>query len=232
MGGAVALIAAAASMTNSSMADNAGGQCGGGLFVATLLKPSSLELRSKEADSRFNMSRSTMMSNRAGTGAGICSKQLEDLLVGDEYNPHHIYDMMWSSKNGDATPVRGVSAINMVNSVFLNNTGGEGWDVYADNTTSIVFDVGVNIHMQSASVLWRRNCTIGEVPTGDGSCLACGAFSYSLSAGGSCIQCNASAQCPGGALITPLPGFWHAAGGNDTRSNPRCSLGNVTRCAH
>jgi hypothetical protein len=117
----------------------------------------------------------------------------------------------------------------MVVATYLNNTGGEGWDVYADNNTSTWFGHGVNIHRQNASVLWRRKCTAGELPTGDGSCLACGAFSYSLSAGGPCIPCNSSAYCPGGALVTPLPGFWHAAGGSETPLCPSCSLGDVIR---
>lgn len=226
-------------MANSSIAHNDAGQCDGGLLVTALLEPRfSFDSRLWAASS-LNMSSTVLISNTASAGAGICSQKLQYFLVDNDYNYEFIYAnelafyTTWSSRDSKwPEPVRGVAAMHMVNSVFHDNSGGEGWDVYADNSTSFKFGVGVNIHRQNTSVLWKRNCTIGEVPTGDGSCRACGAFSYSLSAGGSCIQCSASAQCPGGALITPLPGFWHAAGGNGTQSNSRCSLGNVTRCAH
>lgn len=228
-GGAVALASSNVSLVNSRIAHNAGGQCGGGLFTTTL--PG---LSLWEAAGNFNMSGSILQSNTAQTGGGMCSKGLEIFSQGDAYDPLQTARSSTIEYLSKLSLVRGFSSIRMVNSTFQDNTGDEGWDVYANNATSIWFGPGLNIHTHNASVLWKRNCTIGEVPVGDGSCLGCPAFSYSLSVdvtvGAACKQCPPSTQCPGGALVTPLSGFWHAHGGTESLLYPTsCSLIDVIR---
>lgn len=86
VGGAVAVIAATVSMTNSIIANNVAGHCGGGVFMSTLLAPTS-----KEGASSFTMSSSTFTSNMARTGGGICSQPLENFLLESYYNAGDIY---------------------------------------------------------------------------------------------------------------------------------------------
>eukprot|EP00878_Enallax_costatus_P045481 GHUV01054839.1.p1 GENE.GHUV01054839.1~~GHUV01054839.1.p1 ORF type:complete len:106 (-),score=5.27 GHUV01054839.1:146-463(-) len=43
-------------------------------------------------------------------------------------------------------------------------------------------------------------------------CMACMQGSYSLDPSAAvCEPCPTSADCPGGAVVSPLPGMWHSA---------------------
>jgi hypothetical protein len=56
-------------------------------------------------------------------------------------------------------------------------------------------------------------CGVGDTTasTGD-ACQTCERGSYSLDPRNStCDQCVPNAECPGGAVILPLPGFWHSS---------------------
>ncbi|WIA28654.1 hypothetical protein OEZ86_011190 [Tetradesmus obliquus] len=57
-----------------------------------------------------------------------------------------------------------------------------------------------------------RPCMRGEVAPTPGTCLACLPGSYSLDPSQrECQPCPLGADCPGGAAILPLPGWWHSA---------------------
>lgn len=57
------------------------------------------------------------------------------------------------------------------------------------------------------------NCSVGDVTVSSGdACQECPYGSYSLDPrNSSCDQCMPNAECPGGAQILPLPGFWHSS---------------------
>jgi len=58
-----------------------------------------------------------------------------------------------------------------------------------------------------------RECVAGEISTGD-ACEVCRKGSYSLSEKNedNCLPCpSEGAECPGGAVILPLDGWWHSS---------------------
>jgi hypothetical protein len=57
-----------------------------------------------------------------------------------------------------------------------------------------------------------RGCIPGEVAPIADTCEPCVPGSYSLDPGQAlCDVCPAGAECPGGAAIVQLPGWWHSA---------------------
>lgn len=60
------------------------------------------------------------------------------------------------------------------------------------------------------------SCKLGQVAVGESVCRLCSTGSYSLSRDGeTCWPCPMGADCPGGAVIEPRPGFWHSSAMSD-----------------
>ena len=57
------------------------------------------------------------------------------------------------------------------------------------------------------------NCSVGDITVSSGdACQKCTRGTFSLDPRNStCDQCVPNAECPGGALILPLHGFWHSS---------------------
>jgi hypothetical protein len=226
-GGGVAVRAGTMFITDTTMQRNYGGMCGGGIFLHCE-KP-----HSQARASVAVVNSSLFSSNSAGGGAGLCANNVYSKIQtsASSYGLPKLTSGYVNNKPG--VPSHFAATAWITNSTFINSTPEQGWgrDVFLIDNTTVVFGPGVNLHRQSDSVLWRRNCTVGEVSTGDGTCTACPALSYSLLAVGSCSPCKASALCLGGALIAPAAGFWHAFGGNETKFWGSCSLDKIIRSA-
>jgi hypothetical protein len=201
-------------LTDSSMAGNIGGQCGGGTYMGN-------DVGWPVASSELTISNSEFLNNTADWGGAVCStrtiyyhqstaasvalmKALADAI--DFYTP---LKYPW---NPEVASNKSMIAISR--SVLASNTAkdGLGWDIYADANTTVKVGKYVSIHRQSESVFWKRNCTFGEVATVDSSCTPCPINSYSIKPRGlqsmeQCERCNDSVDCFGGALITPHSGM-------------------------
>lgn len=80
-------------------------------------------------------------------------------------------------------------------------------------------------------VLERTPCGVGEQSDArrGGFCFCCPERSYSFNTSSNvCLPCPANAQCPGGFVVQPLPGFWRASEWSDQVH--KCPL-SVDACA-
>jgi predicted outer membrane repeat protein len=196
LGGAIAARAGSTSIRHSTFKNCSGGR-GGALFVQGGVVNASVSV----ADTEFS-------NNSAVSQGGGISANIADIFG---------YKGMIT-----VVPLTGQC-------VFKDNyvKGGYGPDVFSDGSVDFTFTKESNINALSPTVVQHRECVAGETRRNDGICQRCDPQKYKLdNSTEGCKDCPKFAHCSGGAVVVPLPGFWH---GSRDLGWKQCALDDMIR---
>jgi predicted outer membrane repeat protein len=119
-----------------------------------------------------------------------------------------------SANTGGAIAARDTVILSLLDGVHFDHNMARivGSDVWVDVDCTFTME-GANIPPNSSSVLWlRKYCDLGEFIGPDGFCQRCPTSTFGLDPNHiTCGKCPINANCPGGAVIEPLAGYWHSS---------------------
>lgn len=144
-----------------------------------------------------------------------------------------------SGFDGGAVMGQGAAKVTLTNGVVFNNNApgwlGFGRNIYVQEQVRLHVD-GTVVDTQDGTLskcalsVFKEYtvCSAGEYKEQSG-CRCCPAYTYSFTGNTTaCEQCPANAQCPGGDVLWPEPGFFHS--GPQSVQIHQCPMGN-TACA-